>query len=219
MLQIDYFCIKIEQLELIEKYFPELTQDQRQKFSKLQELYEDWNLKINVVSRKDIDELYLRHVLHSLGIAKVQDFLPEAEILDVGTGGGFPGIPLAILFPQTNFHLVDSIGKKIKVVNEVVQGLELTNVKTSNARVEEIDGQFDFIVSRAVAVMPTFVHWVKGKTAKKSRHELKNGILYLKGGDLSQELREYSSATVYNLEDYFEEDFFQTKKVVHLRRK
>lgn len=206
-------------MELIEKYFPELTDVQRNQFAKLQELYEDWNLKINVVSRKDIDELYLRHVLHSLGIAKVQAFLPEAHILDVGTGGGFPGIPLAILFPETQFHLVDSIGKKIKVVNEVVEGLGLTNVKTTNARVEELDGQFDFIVSRAVAVMPTFVHWVKGKTAKKSRHELKNGILYLKGGDLSEELSEYPSAAVYNLQDYFEEDFYQTKKVVYLKRK
>lgn len=213
------FALKLKQLELIEKYFPELTEDQYLKFSKLQELYEDWNLKINVVSRKDIDELYLRHVLHSLGIAKVQPFVDDAQILDVGTGGGFPGIPLAILFPQTHFHLVDSIGKKIKVVNEVVEGLELTNVKTTNARVEEVDGQYDFIVSRAVAVMPTFVHWVKGKTAKKNRHELKNGILYLKGGDLSEELREYSSAKVYDLEDYFEEDFFKTKKVVHLRKK
>lgn len=217
--QIDYFCRKLEHLELIEKYFPELTDVQRSQFAQLQELYEDWNLKINVVSRKDIDELYLRHVLHSLGIAKVQPFLPEAHILDVGTGGGFPGIPLAILFPETQFHLVDSIGKKIKVVNEVVEGLGLSNVKTSNVRVEELDGKFDFIVSRAVAVMPTFVHWVKGKTAKKSRHELKNGILYLKGGDLSEELSEYPSAVVYNLQDYFEEDFYHTKKVVHLPRK
>lgn len=206
-------------LELIEKYFPDLTADQLSQFSKLQELYKDWNQKINVVSRKDIEELYLRHVLHSLGIAKVQEFLPEASILDVGTGGGFPGIPLAIMFPQTHFHLVDSIGKKIKVVNEVVEGLELSNVKTSNARVEELDGQYDFIVSRAVAVMPTFVHWVKGKTSKNNRHTLKNGILYLKGGDLSEELADYPTARLYDLRDYFEEDFFDTKKVVYLRRK
>ena len=206
-------------LELIEKYFPDLTADQLSQFSKLQELYKDWNQKINVVSRKDIEELYLRHVLHSLGIAKVQEFLPEASILDVGTGGGFPGIPLAIMFPQTHFHLVDSIGKKIKVVNEVVEGLELSNVKTSNARVEELDGQYDFIVSRAVAVMPTFVHWVKGKTSKNNRHPLKNGILYLKGGDLSEELADYPTARLYDLRDYFEEDFFDTKKVVYLRRK
>lgn len=206
-------------LELIEKYFPNLTAEQLSQYAKLQELYKDWNQKINVVSRKDIDELYLRHVLHSLGIAKVQEFLPEASILDVGTGGGFPGIPLAIMFPQTRFHLVDSIGKKIKVVNEVVEGLELTNVRTSNARVEELDGQYDFIVSRAVAVMPTFVHWVKGKTSKNNRHSLKNGILYLKGGELSEELADYPTAKVYELTDYFEEAFFETKKVVYLRRK
>ncbi|MFO7720556.1 MAG: 16S rRNA (guanine(527)-N(7))-methyltransferase RsmG [Gillisia sp.] len=203
-------------MELITKYFPQLTEIQLEQFSKLQELYKDWNLKINVVSRKDIDELYLHHVLHSLGIAKVVEFKPGAKILDVGTGGGFPGIPLAILFPETNFHLVDSIGKKIKVVDEVVEGLQLTNVKTTNARVEEIKGNYDFIVSRAVAAMPTFVHWVKGKIAKKSNHELKNGILYLKGGDLTEELEQYKSAVIYPLKDYFEEEFFELKKVVYL---
>lgn len=203
-------------LELILKYFPELSEDQQQKFSLLQELYQDWNLKINVVSRKDIDELYLRHVLHSLGIAKVQAFKPGASILDVGTGGGFPGIPLAILFPETRFHLVDSIGKKIKVVEEVTEGLGLQNLTATNARVEEIGGYYDFIVSRAVAVMPTFEYWVRGKIAKQSKHELGNGILYLKGGDLSEELADYPKATIYNLSDYFEEDFFETKKVVHL---
>ena len=203
-------------MELILQYFPELTQDQLHKFSLLQELYQDWNLKINVVSRKDIDELYLRHVLHSLGIAKVQEFKPGASILDVGTGGGFPGIPLAILFPETNFHLVDSIGKKVKVVNEVSEGLALKNLKATNARVEDIGGKYDFIVSRAVAIMPTFVYWVRGKIAKQSRHELKNGILYLKGGDLSEELAEFPQATIYPLSDYFKEEFFETKKVVHL---
>lgn len=203
-------------LELLKKYFPDLTQDQKNKFNFLQDLYKDWNLKINVVSRKDIDELYLRHVLHSLGIAKIQPFNPGASILDVGTGGGFPGIPLAILFPETSFRLVDSIGKKIKVVNEVSEGLELKNVVTTNARVEEIDGHFDFIVSRAVAAMPTFVHWTRGKIAKESKHELKNGILYLKGGDLAEELAEFPKATIYELNDYFEEEFFETKKVVHL---
>ncbi|MGY5846650.1 16S rRNA (guanine(527)-N(7))-methyltransferase RsmG [Salegentibacter sp. HM20] len=203
-------------MDLITKYFPNLTEDQKQKFAKLEELYKDWNVKINVVSRKDIDELYLRHVLHSLGIAKIQDFKPGAKILDVGTGGGFPGIPLAILFPETNFHLVDSIGKKIKVVDEVVAGLELTNVKTTNSRVEEIPGQFDFIVSRAVAAMPTFVHWTKGKIAKKNQHEFKNGILYLKGGDLSEELKDYPKARIFELSDYFEEEFYETKKVVYL---
>ncbi|MDP5106312.1 MAG: 16S rRNA (guanine(527)-N(7))-methyltransferase RsmG, partial [Polaribacter sp.] len=154
-------------MEIIHKYFKNLTETQIAQFSKLQELYEDWNLKINVVSRKDIDELYLRHVLHSLGIAKVMEFKPGAKVLDVGTGGGFPGIPLAILFPETQFHLVDSIGKKIKVVNEVVEGLGLLNVKTTNGRVEEDKDTYDFIVSRAVAEMETFVRWTKGKIAKK----------------------------------------------------
>lgn len=203
-------------MELIQKYFPDLTEDQKSKFANLQDLYHDWNLKINVVSRKDIDELYLRHVLHSLGIARVQGFLPGASILDVGTGGGFPGIPLAILHPETNFHLVDSIGKKIKVVNEVTEGLGLKNVHTTNARVEEVSGHYDFIVSRAVAAMPTFVHWTKGKIAKESKHELKNGILYLKGGDLSEELAGYKTAVIYDLENYFEEEFYETKKVVYL---
>ena len=201
------------------KYFPDLTEDQLEKFTKLKDFYKNWNLKINVVSPKDIDEIYLRHALHSLGIAKVQQFQPGSTVMDVGTGGGFPGIPLAILFPETQFHLVDSIGKKIKVVNEVKEGLGLENVKTSNCRVEEIDEQYDFIVSRAVAQMETFVRWVRGKIKKKSNQELKNGILYLKGGDLSEELSKYETAKIYNLSDYFEEDFFETKKVVHLPMK
>ncbi|NGX83657.1 16S rRNA (guanine(527)-N(7))-methyltransferase RsmG [Aequorivita sp. KMM 9714] len=203
-------------MELILKYFPQLTDIQKEQFKRLQELYQDWNLKINVVSRKDIDELYLRHVLHSLGIAKIQTFLPGSKILDVGTGGGFPGIPLAILYPDVQFHLVDSIGKKIKVVDEVVDGLQLENVKTTNARVETISDNYDFIVSRAVAQMETFVHWVNGKIAKKSLHDRKNGILYLKGGDLTEELKVYKNAEIYPLEDYFEEDFFETKSVVYL---
>ncbi|HCW63935.1 MULTISPECIES: 16S rRNA (guanine(527)-N(7))-methyltransferase RsmG [Leeuwenhoekiella] len=203
-------------MELIKHYFSDLSDTQLNQFEKLNDLYQDWNLKINVVSRKDIDEIYLRHVLHSLGIAKVQKFNPGASILDVGTGGGFPGIPLAILFPETQFHLVDSIGKKIKVVEEVSAGLGLSNVKITNDRVENIDGQYDFIVSRAVAQMETFVRWIKGRIAKKSEHELKNGILYLKGGDLTEELKLYTSATIYDLNDYFEEEFFETKKVVHL---
>ena len=206
-------------MEIIQKYFKNLTEIQVAQFSKLQELYQDWNLKINVVSRKDIDELYLRHVLHSLGIAKVMEFKPGANVMDVGTGGGFPGIPLAILFPETNFHLVDSIGKQIKVVNEVVEGLGLQNVKTTHGRVEEVKEEYDFIVSRAVAQMETFVRWNKGKIAKKQQHDLKNGILYLKGGDLSEELAKYTSATTYNLPDYFDEAFFETKKVVHLPMK
>ena len=203
-------------MELIKKYFPELTDAQIIQFEQLGDLYKDWNVKINVVSRKDIEELYLRHVLHSLGIAKVQAFLPEARILDVGTGGGFPGIPLAILFPEANFHLVDSIGKKIKVVREVTEALELQNVQITNGRVETVTDRYDFIVSRAVAQMETFVRWVKNKVAKKSRHELKNGILYLKGGDLKEELSGFPKATIYSLTDYFEEDFFETKSVVHL---
>ena len=203
-------------MEIIQKYFTNLTPHQTEQYAKLQDLYQDWNLKINVVSRKDIDELYLRHVLHSLGIAKVMQFQPNAKIIDVGTGGGFPGIPLAILFPETQFHLVDAMGKKIKVVDEVVAGLGLKNVKTSNCRVEEVKDTYDFIVSRAVAQMETFVHWTKGKIAKKQNHELKNGILYLKGGDLTEELQKYTSATTYDLTNYFEEPFFETKKVVHL---
>lgn len=203
-------------MDLILKYFTNLTEKQIEQFKKMEVLYQDWNLKINVVSRKDIDELYLRHVLHSLGIAKVINFKPGAQILDVGTGGGFPGIPLAILFPECSFHLVDSIAKKLKVVDEVVEGLGLTNVKTTHSRVEEINGQYDFIVSRAVAAMPTFVRWVKGKIAKKQQHELKNGILYLKGGDLTEELQDYRTTTIYDLSNFYTEDFFETKKVVHL---
>lgn len=206
-------------MELIKKYFNNLSETQLEQFSKLQELYQDWNLKINVVSRKDIDELYLRHVLHSLGIAKVMEFKAGAKVMDVGTGGGFPGIPLAILFPETQFHLVDSIGKKIKVVNEVAEGLGLQNVKTTHGRVEEVDDTYDFIVSRAVAQMETFHRWVKNKVHKKQNHTLKNGILYLKGGDLSEELANFPKATIYNLPDFFEEDFFETKKVVHLPMK
>jgi len=203
-------------MELILKYFKDLTETQIEQFEALEALYKDWNLKINVVSRKDIDELYLRHVLHSLSIAKVIQFNNGAKILDVGTGGGFPGIPLAILFPECQFHLVDSIAKKIKVVDEVVEGLQLTNVKTTHGRVEDIKAQYDFIVSRAVAAMPTFVRWVKGKIAKKSNHELKNGILYLKGGDLSEELQGFPKARIYDLSNFYSEEFFETKKLVHL---
>lgn len=203
-------------MDLILKYFPDLTEDQINKFRKLEELYQDWNLKINVVSRKDIDELYLRHVLHSLAIAKFIQFKDGTRIMDVGTGGGFPGIPLAIMFPNCQFHLVDSISKKLKVVNEVVEGLGLTNVKTTHTRVEEINETYDFIVSRAVAAMPTFVRWIKGKVAKKSLHEIKNGVIYLKGGDLADELENFSTAQIFELNQYFDEDFFETKKIVHL---
>lgn len=206
-------------MQLIQKYFKDLSPLQIQQFSQLQELYKDWNLKINVVSRKDIDELYVRHVLHSLGIAKIIEFKSGSKVMDVGTGGGFPGLPLAILFPETQFHLVDSIGKKIKVVNEVAQGLGLQNVKTTHGRVEDVKDTYDFIVSRAVAQMETFVRWTRGRIAKKQQHELKNGILYLKGGDLTEELKKYTSAKIYDLSTYFEEDFYETKKVVHLGMK
>jgi 16S rRNA (guanine527-N7)-methyltransferase len=206
-------------LETIKRYFPNLSETQLEQFKAIAEVYKDWNQKINVVSRKDIDEIYIRHVLHSLAIAKIQSFQPGSKVLDVGTGGGFPGIPLAILFPETQFTLVDSIGKKIKVVEEVVEALELKNVTAINDRVENISGEFDFIVSRAVAVMPSFVHWVKGKIAKESRHELKNGILYLKGGDLTEELKPYRTVKIYELCDLFEEEFFDTKKVVYLPMK
>lgn len=206
-------------MDLILKYFPDLTENQIRQFSLLRDLYEDWNLKINVVSRKDVEELYLRHVLHSLGIAKVISFLPGTKVLDVGTGGGFPGIPLAILFPEIQFTLVDSIGKKIKVVDEVVAGLGLKNVEAINKRVEDLKGQFDFIISRAVAQMETFVYWTKGKINPRSKNTLPNGILYLKGGDLTEELANFPKAVLYDLSTYFEEDFFETKKVVYLENK
>ncbi len=203
-------------MELIKKYFKSLTEDQLSQFEQLEGLYKEWNAQINVISRKDIDELYLRHVLHSLGIVKVQSFKPKARVLDVGTGGGFPGIPLAILFPATKFHLVDSIGKKIKVVTEVANSIGLKNVTASHERAEKVKGEFDFIVSRAVTNMDDFVKWTRKKVAKKQQHELSNGILYLKGGDLTNELVNFPKTTLYNLQDYFSEDFFETKKVVHI---
>jgi 16S rRNA (guanine527-N7)-methyltransferase len=203
-------------MQILNKYFPNLTEIQTQHFKQLESLYTEWNAKINVISRKDIAALYERHILHSLGIAKVQPFNPGARVLDVGTGGGFPGIPLAILFPETEFYLVDSIGKKIKVVEEVSAALGLKNVKAAHIRAEKVKGEFDFIVSRAVTTMPDFVKWVRKKVAKKQQHTLRNGILYLKGGDLTEELSLYSSASLYELAAFFEEDFFETKKVVHL---
>ncbi|EDP71501.1 glucose-inhibited division protein B [Flavobacteriales bacterium ALC-1] len=203
-------------MKLILKYFPDLTETQINQFEALEGLYKDWNAKINVVSRKDIDELYLRHVLHSLAIAKVIQFKDNSSILDVGTGGGFPGVPLAILFPNCKFHLVDSINKKLKVIDAVCEAIELTNVKTTHSRVEAIDETFDFIVSRAVTAMPEFTKWVKGKIAKKQQNEMKNGILYLKGGDLTDELKQYTNVKAFLLSDYFGEDFFETKKVIYL---
>ena len=203
-------------MNLIIKHFPELSDLQIQQFKALQHLYRVWNLKINLISRKDIESLYLKHVLHSLAIAKYINFSPKASILDVGTGGGFPGIPLAILFPDTQFHLVDSIQKKIKVVAAITSDLNLRNIKSQHCRAEQLDGLYDFIVSRAVTSMPNFVKWISKNIKKKNIHPLKNGILYLKGGELSKELSPFSSATVYNLKDHFEAPFFETKKLVHL---
>ncbi len=203
--------------ELILKYFPDLTKEQQRQFDALYDLYKEWNDKINVISRKDIDNLYTNHILHSLGIAKVMPFKPGASVLDVGTGGGFPGIPLAILFPETNFHLVDSIGKKITVVNEVVKGAGIKNVRGEWVRAEQIKGKYDFIVSRAVTRIKEFYGWVNQKVKEKSIHDLDNGILYLKGGDLDEELAELKRMhSLYNLSDYFEEEFFETKKVVYV---
>jgi len=203
-------------MEEILKYFPDLTAIQIEQFQKLSDLYNDWNAKINVISRKDIDELYTKHVLHSLAIAKIQKFEPGTYVLDVGTGGGFPGIPLAILFPETRFYLIDVILKKINVVKAVAEALELKNVKAEQIRAENVKGDFDFIVSRAVTNMPDFVSWIKDKIKKQQKHELKNGILYLKGGDLTEELKDFSKATEYNITEFFEGEFFETKKVVHL---
>lgn len=203
-------------MEEILKHFPYLTAIQKLQFQKLEVLYHDWNAKINVISRKDIEELYTKHVLHSLAIAKIQSFEPGSYILDVGTGGGFPGIPLAILFPESRFYLIDIILKKINVVKAVVQDLDLKNVKAEQIRAENVKGDYDFIVSRAVTNMPDFVSWVKDKIKKQNKHELKNGILYLKGGDLTQELSDFPKATEYNIASFFENDFFETKKIVHL---
>lgn len=203
-------------MELLLSYFPHLSEVQIRQFQNLQNLYEDWNSKINVISRKDIDELYTRHVLHSLGIIKILEFKPGSRIMDVGTGGGFPGIPLAIMHPEVDFYLIDVIAKKIKVVNEVATALGLKNVKAEQKRAELVKENFDFIVSRAVTNMPDFVNWVSDKVKKESKHELKNGILYLKGGDLTEELASLPNATQYDLSDFFKEEFFETKKVVHL---
>ena len=203
-------------MEAILSQFPNLTEIQILQFQKLQALYEDWNAKINVISRKDIDELYTRHVLHSLGIAKIIEFRPGSKIMDVGTGGGFPGIPLAILFPETRFYLIDVILKKINVVKAVAEALDLKNVKAEQIRAENVKGDFDFIVSRAVTNMPDFVSWVKDKIKKQNKHELSTGIIYLKGGDLTEELASFPKAKEYNISEFFKNEFFETKKVVHL---
>lgn len=202
------------------KYFPDLNSIQQEQFQQLLPLYSEWNAKINVISRKDIDQLYERHVLHSLSIAKIINFSKGTQILDVGTGGGFPGIPLAIMFPEANFHLVDSIGKKIKVVHEVASALELKNLTSEHTRAENVNGKFDFIVSRAVTRLPDFYQWVSGKLKSKSKNSLPNGILYLKGGDFYDEIKQIKTPTkVYELSELFDEDFFVTKKLVHLFQK
>lgn len=205
-------------MKQIEHYFPNLTEIQKNQFDQLENLYRHWNEQINVISRKDTENFYERHVLHSLGIAKVIEFSEGSKILDIGTGGGFPGIPLAILFPNCQFTLVDSIGKKIRVVNEVKNELGLKNVVAIHERAENIVDKFDFIVSRAVTAMPDFIRWTSGKISKNQRNTLKNGILYLKGGDLSEELSSVQQKIkVFNLSEIYSEEFFETKKVVHVR--
>jgi 16S rRNA (guanine527-N7)-methyltransferase len=203
-------------MEEIIKYFPDLTKLQISQLTQLEGLYKDWNSKINVISRKDIDELYVRHVQHSLGIAKVIQFNSGASILDVGTGGGFPGIPLAILYPDVQFHLIDIIAKKLKVVQGVVDALGLENVKVEQTRAHLVNDKYDFIVSRAVTNMTDFVGWVRKKVKKDQNHDVRNGILYLKGGDLTEELSLFQSVQLTNLSDIYKEEFFETKKVVYL---
>ena len=203
--------------DLLFRYFPQLTASQKNQYLKLQDLYKDWNEKINIISRKDIDNLYINHVLHSLGIAKAVSFRPGSIILDVGTGGGFPGIPLAIFFPESQFHLVDSIGKKITVVKNVAEALGLKNVTAEQIRAEQLKGEYDFIVSRAVTRLKEFYGWVHKRAKKKSVNDLFNGILYLKGGDLDEELTELKkSYQIFELSDYYKEEFFETKKIVYV---
>jgi len=204
--------------EIINHYFPDLSEKQKEQFAQLGELYTYWNARINVISRKDMDNFYLHHVLHSLAIAKLVEFKGFTEIMDAGTGGGFPGIPLAILFPEVSFYLVDSIGKKIKVVQEVAGSLSLQNVKAEQLRMEQLEHTFDFIISRAVTYLPDFVRWVAYKFHRKSFNSLPNGILYLKGGDITEELQAVKrlKKKVYTLDKYFDEPFFETKKIVHL---
>ena len=204
-------------VSLILKYFPEITDEQKQQFEKLEKLYTEWNEKINVISRKDMDGLYEKHILHSLGIAKVMPFADGTKVVDVGTGGGFPGIPLAILFPEVSFTLIDSIGKKIKVVEAVSEGLGLKNVTAVHGRAEKLKEKFHFVVSRAVTQMPEFLRWLKGKFEKEQFNEKHNGVLYLKGGDLAEELAGLR-CEIFQLKNYFEEEFFDTKKVVYLSK-
>lgn len=205
-------------MKQVKKYFPDLTEVQVEQLSKLKALYSEWNAQINVISRKDIENFYERHVLHSLSIAEMIQFKPGSKMLDVGTGGGFPGIPLAILFPESNFHLVDSVGKKIKVVNEVVEALQLKNVTAEHERAENVKGKFDFILSRAVTRMNKFIPWVQNKVLQEDKNILPNGIFYLKGGDLQAEMSEiHQDYDVLELADLYKEEFFETKKVVYVR--
>lgn len=204
-------------MDIILKYFPDLTERQREQFAALLPLYEEWNAQINVISRKDMEHFYEHHVLHSLAIAKVLQFKPMAEVLDVGTGGGFPGVPLAIMFPDARFTLIDSIGKKIKVVSDVIERIGLTNTKAMQIRAEQLDGEFDFVVSRAVTTLGEFVPWVKNKISKSQYNDMRNGILYLKGGDLKNELFPFRhKVKTWDISDFFEEEFFETKKVIYL---
>lgn len=205
-------------MDILLKYFPDLSTEQINHFKALKPLYEEWNAQINVISRKDMDDFYERHVLHALGIAKVIQFKAGTDILDVGTGGGFPGIPLAIFFPETNFHLVDSIGKKIKVVKAVSESLGLKNVKAEQQRAENVNGKFDFVVSRAVTQAERFIPWVQQKIKKKSFNSKANGYLFLKGGELHDEfapLQRYFE--IHDLKKFYSEEFFETKKVVYLK--
>ncbi len=204
-------------MQIIQEYFPNLSEKQIEQFDQLLPLYQDWNSKINVISRKDMEQFYEHHVLHSLGIAKVIQFKPGTKVLDVGTGGGFPGIPLAILFPEADFFLVDSIGKKIKVVKAVAEAIGLKNVRAEQIRAEELKEQFDFVVSRAVTELPLFYNWVRNKFRRQSFNDLPNGILYLKGGDLTEELKTFNHRRkIFELKNYFREEYFETKKVVYL---
>jgi 16S rRNA (guanine527-N7)-methyltransferase len=204
-------------LDLITKYFPDLSPVQLNQLEQLGPLYHEWNEKINVISRKDIDELYVRHVLHSLALVKILRFSPGTSFIDVGTGGGFPGIPLAILLPGCNFMLIDSIGKKIRVVQEVANHLKLTNVIARQNRIQEIKSRYDFVISRAVTAFPDFVAMVRKNVSHDSKNALPNGILYLKGGDFEQEIKAFGgSAEVFELSKFFTEPFFETKKVIYL---
>ena len=204
-------------MDIILKYFPHLTELQKKQFNQLQNLYTIWNSKINVISRKDIEYLYLKHILHSLSISKIIDFNPKTKIIDVGTGGGFPGIPLAILFPKSEFVLVDSIEKKIKVVNAISENIGLKNVRVIHSRVEDVHESFDFVISRAVTSMKTFHKWVSKKISNVQKNSLSNGIIYLKGGDLREELNGIKDVRIYNIIDYFKEEFFETKSIVYIK--